>query len=130
MLGRVPVIVSDQWVPPEGPNWEGFSVRVGEADVEAIPAILLERESEARAMGAAARAAWLEWFSETTSFHRIVEWCLELASAATLRTGYRRYAPYRQMLRPYHAARWAAKRLGYGYVDNPGAAVRNSRPDA
>lgn len=129
MLGRVPVIVSDQWVPPEGPDWEKFSVRVREAEVETIPGILMERESEAEAMGAAARAAWLEWFSETTSFHRIVEWCLPLATTATRRVGYRRYAPYAQMLRPYHAARWTAKRLGYGYVDNPGARVRHSRLD-
>ncbi len=112
MLGRVPVIVSDQWVPPEGPDWESFSVRVKQAEVETIPGILMERASEAGAMGAAARAAWLEWFSETTSFHRTVEWCLQLSTAATSRTGYRRYAPYRQMLRPFHAARWAVRRSG------------------
>jgi Exostosin family len=113
MLGRVPVIVSDEWVPPEGPNWESFSVRVREAEIEMIPAMLAERQAEAEAMGVAARAAWLEWFSETTSFHRIIESCLQLAASSASRGGYRRYLPYRQMLRPYHAARWAAKRLGH-----------------
>ncbi len=103
-------------------------MRVREAEIEAIPAILMERVSEAEAMGAAARAAWLEWFSDTTSFHRIVESCLQLAQCSVPGSGYRRYAPYRQMLRPFHAARWAAKRLGYGYVDNPGADPQGLAP--
>lgn len=111
MLGRVPVIVSDEWVPPDGPRWERFSVRVREAQVAMIPAILREREAEAPTMGVAARTAWLEWFSERTSFHTIIEWCLQLADSAPLRAGYRRYAPYRQLLAPYHALRWAAGRL-------------------
>lgn len=113
MVGRAPVIVSDEWVAPQGPDWERFSVCVREADIARIPAILRERESDAAGMGAVARSAWLDWFSDTTSFHRIVEWCLELAASATARAGYRRYVPYRQMLRPYHAARWAARRLGH-----------------
>jgi Exostosin family len=116
MLGRVPVVVSDEWVPPEGPDWETFSVSVKQSEIATIPAVLAERESEARAMGLAARAAWLDWFSETSSFHRIIEWCLQLAPSAPSRAGYRRYAPYRQMLRPFHATRWIAKRLGHGRV--------------
>jgi hypothetical protein len=112
MLGRVPVIISDQWVPPEGPDWERFSIRVSEADVEGIPALLEERAPDAGAMGEAARAAWLDWFSEAASFHRVVGWCLSLTEAAPARAGIRRHSPYLQMLRPYHAARWTAKRLG------------------
>ena len=63
-------------------------------------------------MGRVARAAWVDWFSETASFHRIVEWCLDLSRWAPERAGVRRYAPYVQMLRPYHSARWATKPLG------------------
>jgi hypothetical protein len=113
MLGRVPVIISDEWVPPEGPDWESFSVRIKEAEIASIPAALTDREADARAMGLAARSAWLDWFSETSSFHTVMEWCLQLTRSAPSRRGYRRYAPYRQMLRPYHAARWVAKRLGH-----------------
>jgi hypothetical protein len=111
MLGRVPVIVADQWVAPSGPHWESFSVRVGEADIHTIPAVLDGRASEAGSMGEAARAAWLEWFSESVSFHRVVESCLELRGSTALREGVRGYAPRLQFLRPYHAARWAVKRL-------------------
>ena len=114
MLGRVPVIISDEWVPPEGPDWEAFSVRVAEAELDTIPGILAERESDAEAMGLAARGAWLEWFSETTSFHTVIESLVRLAECADARAGRRRYSPYREMFRPFHAARWTAKRLGHG----------------
>jgi hypothetical protein len=113
MLGRVPVILSDEWVPPDGPDWESFSVRVNETDIANIPALLTERGVAARTMGLAARAAWLDWFAETSSFHTVMECCVRLSTSASSRRGYRRYVPYRQMLRPYHAARWVAKRIGH-----------------
>ena len=111
MLGRAPVIVSDQWVPPGGPEWESFSVRVAERDAQKIPALLEGRASDAAEMGARARAEWLDWFSEEACFHRTVDWCLELAEASPSRAGMRRYLPHLQMLRPYHAARAVAKRI-------------------
>lgn len=114
MLGRAPVIISDQWVPPEGPDWGSFSVRVPESEIRMIPDLLAQRASDAQEMGEAARAAWLEWFSPQASFHRVVESCLELAACAPARAGVRGYAPRLQMLRPFHAARWLAKRAGHG----------------
>ena len=114
MLGRAPVIVSDQWVPPEGPQWDRFSVRVPEAEVESLPALLAERRDEAASMGAAARQEWLDWFAPEAAFHRTVEWCLDLARLAPRRRGARSLAPYAQMLRPYHAARSVVKRVGEG----------------
>jgi hypothetical protein len=120
MLGRVPVILSDQWVPPHGPDWESFSLRVKENEVNKIPDLLETCAPDAPSMGRAARAAWVDWFSEGASFHRTVEWCLELAHFAPARTGFRRYVPYIQMLRPYHAARVVAKRLGHGHAPPKG----------
>src|SRR5205823_6635800 len=38
-MGRVPVILSDQWVPPEGPSWDKFSLRIREADCDRIPGL-------------------------------------------------------------------------------------------
>jgi Exostosin family len=111
MLGRVPVVLSDQWVPPNGPDWDAFSIRVPEARVAGLPALLEERERDAAAMGARARQAWLDWFAPDASFHRTVEWCLDLGRSAPARSGLRRYAPYLQMARPYHAARWTRRRF-------------------
>jgi hypothetical protein len=114
MLGRVPVILSDAWVPPLGPDWSSFSIRVAQRDVASVPKLLEARESEAEQMGAHARRAWLDWFSNEVSFHRVVEWCLDLQASAARRSGVRRFEPHMQMLRPYHAARLVAKRLGHG----------------
>lgn len=111
MLGRAPVIVSDQWVAPIGPDWPSFSLRVRESDVDRIPAILRAHAGRAEEMGQAARAAWVEWFAPEVGFHRVVESCLELVAVRSRRSGPRRYEPWLQMLRPYNLARWGARRL-------------------
>ena len=76
--GRAPVILSDAWVPPEGPAWERFSLRVPERDWATLPALLEAREGDAAAMGRLAREAWEEWFAPPVLFHRTVEKCLAI----------------------------------------------------
>jgi hypothetical protein len=61
--GRVPVVVSDQWVPPAGPKWDEISLRWPEHGVAELPRVLLELEPGAEAMGRRARAAYEEWFA-------------------------------------------------------------------
>ena len=101
-MGRVPVILSDQWVPPEGPRWDKFSVRIPEADFEQIPALLERLESEALQMGMLARAEWEEWFSERVCFHRVVEWCLDIKKHRRVPEAFARFTPFIQYLRPFH----------------------------
>jgi len=101
-MGRVPVILSDQWVEPQGPRWENFSLRVPEADVADIPALLEKREEAAVEMGLLARAEWEEWFSERVCFHRVVEWCLDIKSRRRIPETWARFFPYVQYLRPFH----------------------------
>jgi hypothetical protein len=111
LLGRAPVIVSDGWVAPVGPDWDAFSLRVAESDVATIPALLRERAGEAAAMGRAAHEAWSEWFSPEVSFHRTVESLLELGALAPRRRGPSRLAPWAHMARPVHVARALRYRL-------------------
>ena len=73
--GRVPVVISDQWTPPAGPDWASCSVVVNEADIAGIPARLEALAPRAVEMGQAARAVYEDWFSPEVSFHRIAEWC-------------------------------------------------------
>lgn len=80
-MGRPPVIISDEWVPPEGPDWNEFSLRVAEEDVSQIPRLLAAHADEAIEMGRKARQAWEAWFSPETCFHRVTEWCLELKAS-------------------------------------------------
>ncbi len=62
-LGRVPVILSDEWVAPEGPSWSQFSLRISESRIHELPALLREYEQYAGEMGTLARQAWEDWFS-------------------------------------------------------------------
>jgi len=77
-VGCVPVILSDAWVAPSGPDWRAFSVIVREADVATLPRLLEELEPSAEPKGVLAQQVWSDWFSDEVTFHRLVEWCLEL----------------------------------------------------
>lgn len=80
-MGRAPVIISDDWMPPEGPDWEAFSFRVAEAEIEQIPDLLERHEHRAPEMGRRAREAWENWFSAEATFHRVTEWCLDIQAS-------------------------------------------------
>jgi hypothetical protein len=101
-MGRVPVILSDQWVEPSGPDWERFSIRIRERDFREIPRLLERREAEAVQMGKLARAEWEHWFSDEAAFHRVVEWCLQIRARRRLPEVLGRIPSYVQLLRPFH----------------------------
>lgn len=72
-MGIPPVIISDEWVPTPGPDWESFSVRVAEKDILEIPRILEEKEPKYELMGTLAREAWLKYFAKSNQFHFVAE---------------------------------------------------------
>lgn len=105
LMGRVPVIISDEWVPPEGPDWEAFSIRVEESRISQIPALLEKQEEYADEMGRRARRAWDTWFAPSVTFHRIVEWCLAIRhTKASFKSVCRRYRSYASILTPVRKA--------------------------
>jgi hypothetical protein len=111
--GRVPVILSDDWVAPVGPDWDTFSVRVPEARIAELPAILEERETNSERMGAKARTAWESWFSPAVHFHRIVEWCLEIQSTRPLPERWGQYLAYADFCtRPVLLRQWIKDAIG------------------
>ena len=59
-LGRVPVILADDWDPPSNIPWEDFSIRVAESQAPRLRDILERSAPNAEAMGARALAAWRE----------------------------------------------------------------------
>jgi hypothetical protein len=70
--GRVPIVISDEWAPPDGPSWESISVRWPQsAPPHDLLARLEELEPRAEEMGAAARSAFVEWFAESVSFDQV-----------------------------------------------------------
>lgn len=79
--GRVPVIVSDDWVAPVGPRWDDFSLRIRENEIARLPQFLEENEPRFESMSAAARTAYSEWFAPDIWWHRLGELCAELLNA-------------------------------------------------
>ena len=112
--GRVPVILSDDWVEPDGVDWPSCSVRVREADAAAVPDLLTRLEPGWSEMGAAAAAVYDEWFAPDVWFHHVVESCAEIRESG--RTGlapqWRTRAYWRDAARHWRAVRRA--RAGRG----------------
>ncbi|SFQ83649.1 exostosin domain-containing protein [Hymenobacter arizonensis] len=102
-MGIPPVIISDEWVPTVGPKWEEFSIRVSEAEIANIPAILKEKEPSAAHMGLLARQAWEEWFTKDKQFHYLTEACLRLHSTRKERYYLPQLKLYKRFLQPSHA---------------------------
>jgi hypothetical protein len=62
-LGRCPVVISDDWVRPAGPDWDKFTIFVRETEIRRLPEILLREAREAEGRGRLAYQAWQEFFS-------------------------------------------------------------------
>jgi Exostosin family len=75
---RVPVIIADDWMPPLGLDWDEFSLRIPERDLDTIPAVLERLEPQAEAMGQRAFACWQANFAAETSFDWIVSAILRI----------------------------------------------------
>jgi hypothetical protein len=101
-MGIAPVIISDDWVPLPGPDWESFSIQVPESSINIIPSLLEERKEEAELMGLRARKAWEEWFSKEVSFHHIAEACVRLHNNRNKFNSLLWIRIYSQFLRPFH----------------------------
>jgi len=71
--GRVPVILSDPWVPPAGPDWENCAIFIPEKKVQRLGAILESHEERFPRMAQAARREWEQWFAPEALFHRMTE---------------------------------------------------------
>jgi hypothetical protein len=97
-MGRVPVILSDEWVPPVGPRWEGCSLRIAESDAPQAIELMKEKESNALEMGLSARQEWENYFSQEVMFHRVVELCLDIDKARKLPEWLARQAIIPQLL--------------------------------
>jgi hypothetical protein len=66
--GRVPVVVSDEWVPPIGPKWDEICVRWPEGRTDGLVEALEEQDWQA--MSAAALAAHNAFFAPEVWFDR------------------------------------------------------------
>jgi hypothetical protein len=99
MASRVPVIVSDHWVPARELDWPSFSLHVRESDIESIPALCETYASRAEEMGRRAREEWERCCALDTAFGWLGRRLRELRDA---RAAY-----------PFHAPREFRRELAY-----------------
>jgi hypothetical protein len=99
--GRVPVIIADEWVPPGGPNWAEFSLRIPEARLQHVPQMLERLVDRAPEMGLHASQAWERWFSREQAFQTVVTWCLQIMETSQNQWFFQRYRPIFQLARPH-----------------------------
>jgi hypothetical protein len=118
-MGRVPVIIADEWVPPGGPDWASFSIQISERDAPSVPRILEKMDASSVELGLTARAEWEKYFSPDVVFHRAVELCLEIKKARRLPESLSHLSIIPQLLRPRNLLeferqlkqRWSGKKF-------------------
>lgn len=71
-LGVAPVLMSNRYVLPEGPDW-GFLVRVSEHRVGRLPAVLESLKAESASRGEEARRCWQEWYAPDVTVDRLID---------------------------------------------------------
>lgn len=97
--GRAPVILADNWVPPRGPDWGTFSLRLPESAIGGLEARLRSMEPHAREMGRMAREAWSKYFCPEASFDYLVQ---ELLALHRVRSRAVAWHELRHLLAPRH----------------------------
>jgi hypothetical protein len=80
--GRVPIIISDQWVAPDGPDWASCSIHLAEQDIDELPRIAEEAEERWPQMAQAARQVWEEWFADEVLFDRVADCLVAIQGSA------------------------------------------------
>jgi hypothetical protein len=70
--GRVPVILSDSYVLPEGIDWSSCSIRIRERDVSKIPDVITSHMDGWEAIARNARREWENNFSSESLFPYLV----------------------------------------------------------
>jgi hypothetical protein len=72
-LGIAPIIISDDFILPNGPNWEEFSIIIKEKDVKDLEQIMMGYEKRYTVMGALARENFEKYFSDNVYFNYVIE---------------------------------------------------------
>jgi len=80
--GRVPVIISNGYVPPAGIDWTACSIAIRENEISTLPVVLAARLQDWPQMASAARAAWEHNFSEHHLIRNMLEQLKKMRGSA------------------------------------------------
>jgi hypothetical protein len=101
-MARCPVIISDDWTPPGGIDWNSISIRIAEKEVEKIPCILERRRRHAFEMGQKAREVYDACFAAPKRLQWIIERCLIMRQTRPRTNLIDRVRPWLFLFRPQH----------------------------
>jgi hypothetical protein len=104
--GRVPVVISDGWVRPPGPDWDAFCLFVPEARVFDLPTLLEREEPRGPAMGALARKEWERWYSEENVFNTAIDHLVLAQEGRNQESWLQRMGTYAWYLEPFFIRHW------------------------
>ncbi len=120
-MGAAPVLISDRYVLPAGPDWSSFLIRIPEKDIARLPSILEPHRAESTIRGRRAKEAWDRWFSTEQEFNQIISRCRSTLAAPGRERLYRilwpililRHYAFRKARRDGRAfALWVFRSLG------------------
>lgn len=75
--GRVPVVISDRFAMPPGPDWSACSVQVKEKDIKNLPEILRHYEGTWESMRQCAHQVWLKWYDKPVAIDVLLDHCVD-----------------------------------------------------
>jgi hypothetical protein len=96
--GRVPVIISDQWIPPPEISWKDFCVFVPQKDVFLIPELLRDLTDRAPEMGQLAQQVFIQHYAPNVFLERLLAtlvanyWGCSFTPTATLNRAWKALA--------------------------------------
>lgn len=105
--GRVPVVISDRWLPPPRIAWSTCIIRVAERDARTVPTVLREAREQWPRRVAAARSIWQQNFAPDRIWDHIAQ---SLAEAPLRRRQGPWWAQGDVLL--LGASRWRGRRAG------------------
>lgn len=94
--GRVPVVISDRYVPPPFPSWTDFVIHVPERQLQSLPRILEKAEPQHARIAANAAAWWREHYADDRILQTMVGHLqiIKMASPSSILSQRLRYARF------------------------------------
>jgi len=80
-MGVAPVIISDDWILPQGPKWDEIAVFVKEKELDRLDEILEQREKDYVFMGEKAREAYQTFFADEVYFDYLIDQMMSIRSS-------------------------------------------------
>jgi hypothetical protein len=74
-MGIAPVILSDRYILPYGPDWNSFAISVPERKIAQLDRILELHAHESEQRGRLAAEAYQQWFADPAVFNHVITLC-------------------------------------------------------